>query len=87
MRQYRLSGSMSGMWKRSMVRLVRHWQTKGPATDRPHLNHRATSRLYPLNTNWYFSIVLEITRPSTLKLHKPLGQCLIDMECYPIALV
>ena len=55
--------------------------------DRPHLNHRATSRLYPLNTNWYFSIVLEITRPSTLKLHKPLGQCLIDMECYPIALV
>jgi hypothetical protein len=29
-----------------MVRLVRHRQTKGPATDRPHLNHRATSRLY-----------------------------------------
>ena len=29
-----------------MVRLVRHRQTKGPATDRPHLNHRATSRLH-----------------------------------------
>ncbi len=29
-----------------MVQLVRHWQTKGPATDRLHLNHRATSLLY-----------------------------------------
>ena len=29
-----------------MVRLVRHPQTKGPVTDRLHLNHRATSRLY-----------------------------------------
>jgi len=29
-----------------MARLVRHRQTKGPATDRPGLNHRATSRLY-----------------------------------------
>jgi len=51
MRQLRTSGSMSGMWKRSMVRLVRHRQTKGPATDRPHLNHRATSRLY-LSQKW-----------------------------------
>jgi hypothetical protein len=40
------SGSMSGLWKRSMVGLVRHRQTKEPATDRPYLNHRATSRLY-----------------------------------------
>ena len=46
MREIRPSGSMSGMWKRSMVGLVRHRQTKGPATDRPILNHRATSRLY-----------------------------------------
>ncbi len=42
----RLSGSMSGMWKRSMVWLVRHRQPKGPETDRPHLTHRATSRLH-----------------------------------------
>lgn len=29
-----------------MVGLVRHRQTKEPETDRPNLNHRATSRLY-----------------------------------------
>jgi hypothetical protein len=29
-----------------MVGLVRHRQTKGLETDRPNLNHRATSRLY-----------------------------------------
>jgi hypothetical protein len=29
------------------VKLVRHRQTKEPATARLHLNHRATSRLYP----------------------------------------
>src|SRR5215831_1676148 len=44
------SGSMSGMWKRSMVRIVRHRQTKGPATDRPNLTHRATSRLHHLDS-------------------------------------
>jgi hypothetical protein len=43
----RLSGSTSGMWKRSMAWIVRHRQTKEPGTDRPSLNHRATSRLYP----------------------------------------
>jgi hypothetical protein len=46
MRQMCLSGSMSGMRKRSMVRIMRHRQTKGPETDRPDLNHRATSRLH-----------------------------------------
>jgi hypothetical protein len=34
------------MWKRSMVGIMRHRQTKEPETDRPSLNHRATSRLY-----------------------------------------
>ena len=48
MREIRTHGSMSGKWKRSMVRLVRHPQTKERATDRLHLNHRATSRLYPI---------------------------------------
>ena len=42
----RLSSSTSGMWKRGMVWIVRHRQTKEPDTDRPNLNHRATSRLY-----------------------------------------
>jgi hypothetical protein len=45
----RLSSSMSGMWKRGMVWIVRHRQTKEPDTDRPNLNYRATSRLYPLS--------------------------------------
>ena len=48
MREIRLSGSTSGRWKRSTVRTVGHRQTKGPATVKPHLNHRATSRLYSL---------------------------------------
>jgi hypothetical protein len=48
MREIRPSGSMSGKWKRRMDRLVRHRQPKGPETDRPVLNHRATSRLYNL---------------------------------------
>jgi hypothetical protein len=38
MREIRPSGSTSGRWKRSMVWLLRHRQTKGPATARPHLS-------------------------------------------------
>ena len=33
----RISGSMSGMWKRTMAGLVRHGQKKEAATDRPNL--------------------------------------------------
>jgi hypothetical protein len=39
----RLSSSTSGMWKRGMAWIMRHRQTKGPETDRPNLNHRATA--------------------------------------------
>src|ERR1700686_215336 len=46
MREIRTSGLMSGRGKRSTVQLVRHPQTKERDTDRLHLNHRATSRLY-----------------------------------------
>jgi hypothetical protein len=51
MREIRMSGSTSGRWKRSMVELVRHRQTKEPETDRPDLNHRATSRLYSIGND------------------------------------
>jgi hypothetical protein len=34
------------VWKRGMVRLLRHRQTKGPVSARPHLNRRATPRLH-----------------------------------------
>ena len=43
MRENRPSGSMSGEWKRGTVELLRHRQTKGPATDRPSLNYREYS--------------------------------------------
>ena len=36
-RENRPPGLMSGMWKRSMARLVRHRRPKGPETDRPSL--------------------------------------------------
>ncbi len=46
MREICMSGLTSGRWKRSTAEILRHRQPKGSATDRPRLNHRATSRLY-----------------------------------------
>jgi hypothetical protein len=44
-----------------MVQLVRHRQTKGPVTDRLHLNHRATSRLYfPVSERADFYIIASL---------------------------
>jgi hypothetical protein len=37
-----------------MARIMRHRQTKEPDTDRPSLNHRATSRLYPCGQNGFW---------------------------------
>jgi hypothetical protein len=47
MRKIRLSGSMSGEWKRSKVGYSGTGDRKGRQLARPHLNHRATPRLYP----------------------------------------
>jgi len=44
-----------------MVWLLRHRQTKGPATDRPHLTHRATSRLHTLGF-WHYQGSLMVSR-------------------------
>ena len=49
-------------WKRSRVGLVRHRQTKGPATDRPHLHHRATSLLYQPNSTCRISHDFRLAR-------------------------
>src|SRR5258708_21153594 len=46
-RENRTPGLMSGVWKRSTARLVRHRQPKGPDTDRPSLKPpRHTSTLH-----------------------------------------
>ena len=42
----RRSGSMSGEWKRSMVGYSGTGNRKSRPHARPHLNHRATPRLY-----------------------------------------
>ena len=46
MREIRTSGSMSGRWKRGMVRYSGTGNRKGRQRAWLPLNHRATSRLY-----------------------------------------
>jgi hypothetical protein len=50
-RENRTPGLMSGVWKRSTARLVRHRRPKGPDTDMPSLKpprHTSTLRSAPL---------------------------------------
>ena len=51
-----------------MVRLLRHRQTKGPATARPHLTHRATSRLHKLSRYPRPSLALTVVHLSIVWL-------------------
>src|SRR6476660_10320954 len=52
-----------------MAGLVRHRQTQGSATDRLHLNHRATPRLH---TNGFCGISTSpVTRLPGASLHNP----------------
>ena len=46
------------------MQLVRHPQTKERDTDRLHLNHRATSRLYSQQSTFYRGIIDQSTRHS-----------------------
>jgi hypothetical protein len=45
-REIRTHGSTGGVWRRGMVGIMRHRQTKGPVTARPSLINRATPRPY-----------------------------------------
>src|ERR1019366_7767434 len=68
-REIRTHGSTSGVWKRGMVRLLRHRQTKGPETDRLNLNHRATPRLYRLRMSGEMALPCENSQqPSTSRV-------------------
>ena len=53
-------GSGDGMQAKGTMRmaeLVRHPQTKGSATDRLHLNHRATPRLHHVESQYVRCLV------------------------------
>jgi hypothetical protein len=78
----RLSGSTSEMWKRSMAWIVRHRQTKEPETDRPSLNHRATSRLYPCVYRSILSVEVPVKLSETSS-NAPDGQVKLPKSLLP----
>jgi hypothetical protein len=67
---------------------VRHRQTKG-VTDRPHLHHRATSRLYPIHVQiGRFRYSPRSLGTDAVKCSKALGdKGLRHIECYQVASV
>src|SRR5262245_46758825 len=69
MRQLRLSGSMSGIWKRTPVQLVRHRHTKEPGTDRLNPNHRATSGLYPIHLDVNSAMMNTVTHLEKVQVY------------------
>jgi hypothetical protein len=64
-----------------MERLVRHRQPKGPGTDRPHLHHRATSRLHQCEVLLYIS-AYTISRELNLlfRVRRVLGFVTLEAE-------
>ena len=70
-----------------MAELVRHRQTKGSATDRLHLNHRATPRLHTMRISpipgagsWDPSLGARVTRAGIRKREgTPLGRVRRDL--------
>ena len=92
MREIRTSGSMSPGapgWKRSKVGLLRHRQTKGAATHRPNLNHRATSRLYQKPVSKPAGMNMRANqgkRARRTKSTRPLGRSLSNRDQLPLQL-
>jgi hypothetical protein len=80
----RKSGLMSGMWKRSMAKLVRHRQPKGPETDRPSLKpprHISTlQRLRRRGLMGNLRVVVDLTERLGEERAVAEGAFLVDMR-------
>ena len=57
-----------------MAELVRHRQTKESATDRLHLNHRATPRLHTMRPLVRFAVYQALTDAQSVKLFAEMRQ-------------